>query len=127
MLTLICGLPRAGKTTYSEQFACRVFHRDEYGTRLHSYLRVNKKVDGSDDEDIVVEGIYHTPQARESLIRAYRGRGAKCIWLDTSTEVKKTRRGYCPSCEYPFTPPTYDEGWDEIIIIRDGAEILLER
>lgn len=127
MLTLICGLPRAGKTTYSERYDCKVFHLDEYGIKLHGYLRLNKKVDVNDDENIVVEGIYNVPSQRESLIRSYRGHGARCIWLDTSVEVKKKRKGYCPSCEYSFVPPTYDEGWDEIIIIKDNIEHILDK
>ena len=28
---------------------------------------------------------------------------------------------------HPFPAPAYDEGWDEIIVVRDGEETLLER
>ena len=38
--------------------------------------------------------------------------------MNTPIEIKKTRRGYNKYCEYPFEPPTYSEGWNEIIIIE---------
>lgn len=127
MLTLICGLPRAGKTTYSQQFegTCKVIHLDKYGGGNIAHYRCNDKVET--DEDVVVEGIYNRAGLRKCLICKYKGQYKRCIWLDTSIEVKKTRHGYRPSCEFSFEPPSYDEGWDEIIIIRDGEEILFEK
>ena len=56
---------------------------------------------------------------RKGLLQAYKGKGTKCIWLNTPIEIKKTREGYSKNCEYFFEPPTYEEGWDEIIIIGD--------
>ncbi len=76
----------------------------------------------------MAEGIFNMAYERGDLVKAYAGNRTRCIWLDTSVEVRKHRPGYHHHyCNMPFTPPTYDEGWDEIIIIRDGAEILLER
>lgn len=122
MLTLICGLPRAGKTTYSKKYdgKCTVIHLDYYGGGESGHTRCNSKANTNDD--VVFEGVYHTARWRKSLVQNYRGDKKVCIWLDTPTEIKKTRHGYCDKCEYPFEPPTLDEGWDEIIIIRGDYE-----
>ena len=119
MLTLICGLPRAGKTTYSKRFdgECDVIHFDQCPSRIKGHLRCLSKVDT--DRDIVVEGVYNEAYRRAELRKAYLGDKARCIWLNTPTEVKQTRPGYCKSCEYNFEPPTYSEGWDEIIVIGE--------
>ena len=84
MLTLICGMPRAGKTTYAKRFN-NVIHLDGLG-----YHNVKTKVSPRTD-DITVEGVYEHPRQRARLIEAYKGKGARCIWLDTPLEVRKTR------------------------------------
>ena len=116
MLTLICGHPRAGKTTYSKQFegVCKILHLDYCG-RYGGVIQSVQHLHG----DIVVEGVYNKAEQRKALIRAYHGRHTKCIWLDTPLEVRQTREGYRKHNEY-FEPPTYSEGWDEIIIIGDN-------
>ena len=127
MLTLICGLPRAGKTTYSERYK-NVIHLDDY-LRLPMELRYEQcNRNAETEDDMVVEGIYHTAKVRTELIRAYRGQGLKCIWLDTPIEIKKHRDGFVPAmASFPFEPPTLDEGWDEIIIIRGEHEQRINR
>ena len=116
MLTLICGLPRAGKTTYAERFD-DVIHLDSCGVyRGVIHQMWTKK------GDVVVDGVYHQRHQRECLIRAYQGNGTRCIWLNTPQEVRRTRKGWSKRCDYPFEPPTYDEGWDEIIIIRGNND-----
>lgn len=114
MLTLICGLPRAGKTTYSAQFE-DVIHLDTSG----AYNGVIRKLQHREG-DAIVEGVYHTQSQRERLIKAYRGNGFKCIWLNTPLVVRKTRKGWDKFCDFHFEPPTYSEGWDEIIIIGEN-------
>ena len=116
MLTLICGMPRAGKTTYSEKYD-NVIHLDGLG-----YHTVKSKV-GEIEGDIVVEGIYEHPQIRSRLIDAYKGQGKRCIWLDTPLEVRKKRPMWRPYHGFEFEPPTLDEGWDEIIIIRGDNNV----
>lgn len=122
MLTLICGLPRAGKTTYSERFE-KVIHLDDY---IHlpmslRYERCNKNAQTK--EDVAVDGIYHTANLRIQLVRLYQGDGLKCVWLDTPLEIKKQRCGYVSAMNFHFEPPTLDEGWDEIIIIRGDDNV----
>lgn len=112
MLTLICGLPRAGKTTYAERFD-DVIHLDTSGAYQGVIRRIKRK-----DGDIIVEGVYRLIRERKNLIDAYHGDGAKCIWLDTPDEVRRSRKGWDKFCDKPFEPPTFEEGWDEIIVIR---------
>lgn len=120
MLTLICGMPRAGKTTYAKRFN-NVIHLDGLG-----YHNVKTKVSPRTD-DITVEGVYEHPRQRARLIEAYKGKGARCIWLDTPLEVRKTRPMWQPYHGLEFIPPTLEEGWDEIIIIRGDHEQRINR
>ena len=123
MIILICGLPRAGKTTYSQQYDDDnfiVLHLDNCGGGIRGHLRCNKEA--ALLENVVVEGVYNRAEWRKSLIHSRDDSFKKCIWLDTPIEMKKTRHGYCSYCEFEFEPPTFDEGWDEITIIRGDKE-----
>lgn len=117
MIKLICGRSRAGKTTYAKKYD-NVIHLDSYGMPPQSYPRVLTKLG---DGDVVVEGIYDTAELRTELLNAYKGQGKRvCIWLDTPLDVIKGRFFHVPSKHpYPFEPPTYSEGWDEIIVIGE--------
>lgn len=117
MLTLICGLPRAGKTTYATRFD-DVIHLDRSG----GYGGVNRRLQHRGN-DVVVEGVYHTKSQRESLLRAYKGKKTRCIYLDTPQEVRKTRHGWDKSCDFMFEEPSLDEGWDEIIILKEAQDV----
>lgn len=116
MLTLICGQPRAGKTTYSQQFD-DVIHLDTSGAYRGVFHIVRER-----SGDVIVEGVYHSSSHRKLLLQAYKGEGSRCIWLDTPLEVRRKRKGWDTHCDVSFEPPTYSEGWDEIIIIREGDE-----
>ena len=116
MLTLICGHPRAGKTTYSKRFD-NVIHLDE----VHSTQKVIQKI-RTISGDVVVEGIYYRPTERRELIKAYKGNRTRCICLNTSKEVREQRCGHRIKHDYPFLLPTYEEGWDEIIITEDNND-----
>ena len=118
LIKLICGRSRAGKTTYSKQFK-NVIHLDTCGKFPESYQKLLLKIDTNDD--IIVEGIYDTADLRMQLLQAYQGPGDRiCIWLDTPLDVIAERFGsfLTKKHPYPFEPPTYDEGWDLITIIR---------
>lgn len=118
MITLICGHSRAGKTTYSERYdgICPVLHFDE----IRSHEKINSVV-GSVTGDIVVEGIYYERHEREELLKAYKGKGSRCIFLDTPIEVRRKRMRWNIR-DFPFPCPTKDEGWDEIIVVRYEEE-----
>lgn len=121
MLILICGLPNAGKTTYSEQYS-NVLHLDEIG----STLKVAEYITHINNDDIVIEGIFNTPESRERIIKAYNGKKTKCIFLDTPFEeiLCRENRGrpkwLLQNAAKVFIPPTYEEGWDEIEVIVNG-------
>lgn len=118
LITLICGRSRAGKSTYSKQYH-NVLHLDSYGRPPESYQKILPKIDSN--ADIIVEGIYDTAELRRQLLQAYQGPGDRiCIWLDTPPDVIAERFGrFLPKKHpYPFEPPTYNEGWDLITIIR---------
>lgn len=127
MIKLICGRSRAGKTTYSQQFD-DVIHLDNYGSSC--YERVAEKVKQKQG-DVIVDGVYNTIERRKTLLSAYQGDGDKiCIWLDTPHEVIESRFfGRWKPIDMPrlFEPPTFDEGWDEIVIIRGDDNVECHR
>lgn len=115
-VTLICGTPNAGKTTYSARFE-NAFHYDDMrkqGIRIKDVLKA---------DDVVVEGLFETAEARRRLVRMA-SRPCTCIWLNTPLDVclKRENRGrglgMIRHHHSIFEPPTYEEGWDEIIIIK---------
>ena len=82
------------------------------------------------NKSVVLEGIYDTVERRTDLLKAYKGDGKRvCIWLDTPLDVIEKR--FLPNrpskFPHPFTPPSLDEGWDEIIIIRGNNEQRISR
>ena len=121
-MILICGLPRAGKTTYSKSFE-NVIHCDDYGV-MPIPLRYDKCAENvRTSKDIIIEGVYERSSYRKELVQAYQGTYTKCIWLDTPDYIRHERDGWSRNCDFPFEPPTYDEGWNEIIVVR-GEEVI---
>lgn len=122
MIILICGVGRAGKTTYSQAFD-HVLHLDGMGREPQRFRNV---INALTDRDVTVEGIYGTSALRMELLQAYRGKGSKCIWLDTPEPLVRDRLKKdgipIPHRHFDFEPPTFNEGWDEIIIIRGENE-----
>ena len=117
-MILIMGRPNSGKTTYSQRFE-NVLHLDDFP--YNRFLNCNAAVAKAKGE-VVVEGIYNFRCRRIKLLESYHGMGEKvCIWLDTPVEecLRREDRGR-NKCDItaPLQPPTLDEGWDEIIIIR---------
>lgn len=127
MIILICGVGRAGKTTYSQSFE-NVLHSDGMGRKPQRFRNV---INALTDGDVIIEGIYETSTLRVELLQAYKGKGSKCIWLDTSEQLVKERlkKDGIPmlSSHFYFEPPTLDEGWDEIVIIRGNDEQRISR
>lgn len=115
MITLICGYPRAGKTTYSKRFEgiCPVIHLDNMGSTFNVLLYVRRIT-----EDVVIDGVYEDPKDRIRLLKAYDGKGSRCICLDTPKEIRQKRIGHKFKYDPKFPIPTYEEGWDEIIVIK---------
>lgn len=112
MLLLICGLPRAGKTTFSMQFD-NVIHSDGIG-----YKKVVELISNTTD-DVVVDGVYNRARERTKITSAYKGKYKKCVWLNTPDEIRRKRPMWHPCHDVYFEPPTEAEGWDEIVILVD--------
>lgn len=129
-MILVCGLPNAGKTTYSAVHKT-VVHLDDIPCRTadEQYGRCIELVADSGD-DVCVDGVYDSRKRRLDLLEAVGDKQGKriCVWLDTPAEVCITRENrHRPSTIIEhlaniFEPPTLDEGWDEIIIVRNNDE-----
>lgn len=125
MLVLICGIPNAGKTTYSAQFE-NVIHTDEVPcVKGHGHMRtVCEMIQGTTD-DVCVEGVFPLAHQRKMLIRAAGDMYKKCIWLNTPLDecVRREDRNRNTCIIYNsydlFQAPSYEEGWNEIEIIGD--------
>lgn len=132
-MILIMGYPNAGKTTYSKKYD-NVIHLDDYPKS--KFDNCNKFIQ-TIDEDVVVEGIYNLQTRREDLLNTVKNKDYKniCIWLDVPIEEcirrENTYRGrgehLVKKNVRTFQPPTYDEGWDEIYIVRNGKKELLPK
>ena len=124
-MTLIIGLPNAGKTTYSKQFAKAISLDDVRGNGRDRRAKLAEMV--RQDNELCIEGVYAKAKERKPLIEACSGRKV-CIWLNTPIEVcidRETHGRKRPTkmiewAAADFEPPTYSEGWDEIIIIGDN-------
>lgn len=121
-MILICGIPNAGKTTYSERYE-NVIHFD----RILGRYRWDKVVEAvKQDNSVVVEGVYGKASERKRLVEAS-VEPSTCIWLDTPLDVcvDRERNGRNRSenmviwASEDFEEPTYDEGWYEIIRIKE--------
>lgn len=116
MITLICGVCRAGKTTYSQAFE-NVIHLDDVEKPSKRLAKVNELLD-CESGDVVVEGVYEHAEYRKELLKHYKGEGKRlCIWLNPSEETIRARLRHLYR-KQRFESPTYDEGWDEIVIIE---------
>lgn len=123
-VTLICGIPNAGKTTYSRKFDNVIHHDSLLLTTQERYRYTIEKAKQS--EDICIDGMYGEKKRRVELLDALKDYTKTCIWMDTPVEkcIKRENRRrpdhlilhYAKT----FEPPTFDEGWDEIIVIGDG-------
>ena len=120
MLTMICGLPNAGKTTFSKRFA-NALHQDDIGT-LNRVIDAIKQTNG----DVVAEGYFGRSEERERVLATQSG-WKRCIFIDVTTDesIQREDRNRHPqilrNASSFFEPPTYSEGWDEIIIIRSDS------
>lgn len=127
MITLIIGLPNAGKTTYSEKYE-NVIHLDEMRKqdRKHAHENILKAVKEA-KEDIVIEGVYNGRLGREQIVQAAGDAKKVCIWIDTPIETCLERNTRGILIIDSLEPPEYSEGWDEIRIVRNDKETKKKR
>lgn len=132
-MTLLTGIPNAGKSTYSARYGT-VIHFDSipHKTANEQFAKCNRLAAQAEGE-VCVEGVYNSRRRRIELLEACKHRAERkvCIWLDTPVEVclereRNYRRrpdGIVLSHAQSFEPPTLDEGWDEIIhIVYTGEQ-----
>ena len=117
---LIIGLPNSGKTTFSEKFFSKVLHYDEI-RNLNTFEK--HKLYYSYD---VIEGVFNTKKGRKIVLNRWKNKEYKiCIWINTSIDVCLSRADKCRSIDTVlhhkdvFEIPSINEGWDEIIVIRN--------
>lgn len=133
MLILICGIPNAGKTTYAQRYDS-VLHLDDMPlpNRYKALHEAVSKAEG----DVIVEGTYVVASRRKELIQTCGDKSPKiCIWLDTPLD--KCRERERNSRKRPMAlvdvhhqmlePPTLEEGWDEIIILKGDKQMAYEK
>lgn len=115
---LICGISNSGKTTYSKNYD-NVLHLDDY----KSFAKCNEELE-KQNNDVCVEGVYNSNKRRLELLKCVNDKAHKvCIWLNTPLDICINRKETQRSEDLMrrqikrFEPPTYDEGWDEIIVI----------
>ena len=134
MLTLICGIPNAGKTTYSSLQYKNVVHVDELVPIHKSVTKAVHNVISNiqEEQDLCIEGVFCIARERRKLLELYDGQKI-CIWLNTPFEEciarENRNRGtvLIKNCYSVFEPPTYEQGWDKIIIIENGKEKILNK
>lgn len=123
-MVLICGLPNAGKTTYSANYD-NVIHYDEVHAQKGQHpQKLLCEMVSKASQDVCVEGIFITARERRAVVQASNAEHKTCIWLNTPIDecMKRENRNRATcliqSCAELFEPPTKSEGWDEIIVIR---------
>ena len=125
-MILICGIPNAGKTTYSQRFE-NVVHMDDVASQGNASSRICEIISTSED-NVCVEGVFISRHQRKQLVDSCNHKTNTCIWLDTTLDecIQRENRGRTPNlirnCYACMQKPTLDEGWDEIIIIRGEHE-----
>ena len=118
-MVLIIGLPNAGKTTYSQRFT-EVLHYDD----ISRYRQAERIEIYRSTEAECIEGIYNTVASRKRILDNVTADTKVCIWIDTPVDIciEREDRGrgehLVLAHEKMFEPPTYEEGWDEIVIVR---------
>ena len=118
------GLPNSGKTTYSSNYN-NVVHFDELlGCSDRKFSQAIEIV--KNNNNIVLEGVYSLHKQRIALLQNIGVNIKKtCIWINTPYEICIKRAKNCRpkifvDAHYKvFQPPTYDEGWDEIIVLQN--------
>lgn len=125
-MILIIGIPNAGKTQYSLRYENVIHFDDVWSRNVYQYLADEVKR----NNDICIEGVLGKASNRKILVSESKTKNT-CIWLDTPLEIclDRERSGRKRSdhlviwANYEFEPPTLDEGWDEIVIIRGDDNV----
>lgn len=118
-MILICGIPNAGKTSFSKRYK-NVLHYDDI-----SHLSHDERMKHIAKHE-VVEGIYNSMSSRKRILEMSTTKPNVCICIETPVDVclERERCGRARGDRIVmyhasrFQPPSLSEGWDEIIFIR---------
>ena len=125
-MTLVCGLPNAGKTTYCENYE-NVIHFDSINA-LSFEDKYNKCISEAvkQDGDVTIDGNFYSRRIRMNLLNAFKDKDYRkvCIWVNAPLEtcLERSQTGGRDEeivrhiNEY-FEKPLLDEGWDELIYL----------
>lgn len=129
---LICGLPNAGKTTFSNRFL-NVIHMDDiienFPPKRQTQIAINNSLKLlQTNSTMCLEGVFACLGLRQKILRAITHQFPNiytvCIYIEIPVEIAKQRESRNRDCDMIesvnryFQQPQYDEGWDEIIIVN---------
>lgn len=150
VITIICGLPKSGKTSYRKQhFADTVpvvdeaqFKADTSKTPYEQHKEVIDMVIertvqelSTTGKDVIVEGCFVNPTDRRALIRRLKYYATlRCIYIKTPARLCMYRNNRTQNREvsnavirklYSFTEinPSVNEGFQSVKIVENGKEL----
>ena len=133
---VLCAPPGAGKTTFShqcvEQYNAARYSFDEMKCFKHSDLIKPIIASLNKGESVVVDALYSKIKYRKELLQAIEDVNCKriLIYMNTPLEecIRRNAQRPNPLPEFmirdiynSIEPPTLDEGWDEIIYVKEDG------
>ena len=156
-LYLMCAAPGAGKTYWTQHHVkpgAAIISRDAirdsirdpknknfFAKEKEIYALFWDQINGalSDGRDVFADQTSLTKKSRKYLIDHVTGYDKLCaIWINTPTKLcferNAARTGWARvpedamvSMHKAFVPPSYEEGFDEIYMIKDNKTYLMEK
>ena len=116
-VTLVCGLPNAGKTTFCKKYD-NVIHLDSMGHSTYEE-RFNECIiiAVNNSGDIVIDGNFYSKRIRKNMISALNQQQCKkvCIWINTPLETCLKR---ADSGGRSREIVNHINKWDELIMLN---------
>ena len=133
-LYVLCGLSRAGKTTYGKKLAAEtdaeLISFDDYQYLAFEYMPpdmervVLEKVRDElrSGKDVIYDSMNLRAETRKHILTACQTDGCKCVCVCINTPLDIiAKRGKVMFAD-SFELPSLDEGFDEVRIIQETGE-----